>query len=83
MATNYLLYLDDPYQDYDHRCAKIHRRIDDVSAMNDDEAMGVLEAVNQDTRWSAVYDLEKFTVDVCFNGDYSKVYSYSGVTGRR
>ena len=81
-VTNYLLYLEDPYQDYDHRSAKIHRRIDDVSSMNVDEAMEVLEAVNQDTRWSAVYDLEKFTVDVCFSADYSKVYTYSGVTGR-
>lgn len=77
-VTNYPLYPADPYQDYDHRCAKIHRRIDDVSSMNVNEAMGVLEAVNHDTRWSAVYDLEKFTVDVCFSGDYSKTYSYSG-----
>ena len=81
-VTNYLLYPDDPHQDYDHRCAKIHRRIDDVSSMNVDEAMGVLEVVNQDTRWSAVYDLEKFTVDICFSGDYSKVYSYQGDTVR-
>ena len=82
-VTNFPLYKDDPYLDYDHRYAKIHRRIDDVSSMSPNEAMGVLEAVNQDTRWSAVYDLEKFTVTVCFNADYSVSYSYSGTRGKK
>ena len=82
-VTNFPLYKGDPYLDYDHRYAKIHRRIDDVSSMSPEDAMGVLEAVNQDTRWSAVYDLEKFTVDICFNADYSVSYSYSGARGKK
>lgn len=82
-VTNFPLYKDDPYLDYDHRYAKIHRRIDDVSSISPEEAMGVLEAVNRDTRWSAVYDLEKFTVTVCFGADYSVSYSYPGTTEKK
>ena len=77
-AANFPLYRDDKTLDYGHRYAKIHRRIDQVDSMTAEEAMGVLEAVNQGTRWSAVYDLDNFTVDVCFNADYSVTYTYSG-----
>ena len=77
-VANFSLYKNDPYLDYDHRYAKMHDCIDNVSSMTPVEAMGVLSEVSQWTRWSAVYDLEKFTVDICFGEDYSKTYSYSG-----
>ena len=77
-VANFSLYKNDPYLDYDHRYAKMHDSIDGVSSMTPDEAMGVLGKVSQYTSWSAVYDLEKFTVDICFSEDYSKTYSYSG-----
>ena len=77
-VTNFPFYRDDPYLDYDHRYSKIHANIDVVSSMSPQEAMGVLEEVSQGTQWSAVYNLDKFTVDICFDADYSTTYSYSG-----
>lgn len=77
-VANFLLCKNDPYLDYDHRYSKMHASIDGVSSMSSDEAMGVLSDVSQYTRWSAVYNLEKFTVDICFSEDYSKTYSYNG-----
>ena len=58
--------------------SKMHDCIDGVSSMTPGDAMSVLGEVSQWTRWSAVYDLEKFTVDICFSEDYSKTYSYNG-----
>ena len=77
-VTNCPIYKDDPFLDYDHRYSKIHANIDAVSSMSSSEAMGVLEEVNQGTQWSAVYNLDKFTVDICFDADYSQTYSYPG-----
>ena len=77
-VTNFPFYRDDPFLDYDHRYSKIHDQIDGAASMSSEEAMGVLEEVNQGTQWSAVYNLDKFTVDICFDADYSKTYSYSG-----
>ena len=77
-VTNFLLYKSDLTEDYDQRYRKIRRRIDEVSSMTSDEAMAVLEAVYHDTRWSAVYDLENFSVEVCFKGNYEATYSYKG-----
>ena len=75
-VTNFLLCSGK--SDNDMRYTKIHKKIDGVSALTSEDAMGVLKFVNQGTCWSAVYDLEKFSVDVCFNADYTKVYSYQG-----
>lgn len=77
-VVNFPLYLDDLTQDYDQRYAKIRRRIDKADSMTTEDAMAVLEAVNQDTRWSAVYDLEKFSVEVCFMANYDVSYRYEG-----
>lgn len=43
-----------------------------------EEAMALLKKVTEHgaNRWSAVYDLEKFSVEVCFNEDFSKSYAY-------
>lgn len=78
-VTNFPLYHGDTTKDYDHRYAKIHRRIDGADSMTYGEAMEVLEAAMQDsTHWSAVYDLEKFSAEIAFNCDYGKTYSFSG-----
>lgn len=49
-----------------------------LNNMTAEEAMGVLDEVAQSTRWSAVYYLENFRVDICFNEDYSNVFSCDG-----
>ena len=50
-----------------------------IDSMTSEEAMGVLKYAKQSgTHWSAVYDLEKFSVDVCFNIDYDHTYSFEG-----
>lgn len=78
-VTNFQLCQNRPSLDGDQRYAKIHKKTDNINSMTSEEAMGVLKFVSRDTRWSAVYDLEKFSVDICFNGDYSKTYSYEGI----
>ena len=78
-VTNFALYKQDLTQDYDQRYAKIRRRIDSADTMSSSDAMEVLKAVYHDTRWSAVYDLEKFSVDICFNGDYEVCFSFNGI----
>ena len=77
--TNFQLCQDKSSLDADQRYAKIHKKIDGVASMTSEEAMGVLKFVSRDTRWSAVYDLEKFSVEICFNGDYSKSYTFEGI----
>ncbi len=78
-VTNFQLCRNRPSLDGDQRYAKIHNRIDDAASMTSEDAMGVLKFVSRDTRWSAVYNLEKFSVDICFNGDYSKTYTHEGI----
>ena len=41
--------------------------------------MEFLEKVkdNRLTEWSCVYNLDNFTVSICMDGDYTKVYSFS------
>ena len=75
-VTNFLLLPEG--SDPDQRRTKIERSLDSADSMTSEEAMAVLELVNRQTRWSAVYNLEKFSVDVCFNADYSNTINYSG-----
>ena len=78
-VANFELYQGDLNKDYDRRYSKIHKKIDEVDSMTSEEAMGVLKFAKQSgTHWSAVYDLEKFSVDVCFNIDYDHTYSFEG-----
>ena len=39
----------------------------------------ILEKVkdNQITEWSCVYNLDDFTVSICLDADYTKVYTFS------
>ena len=75
-VTNFLLLPEG--SDPDQRRTKIERSLDSADSMTSEEAMAVLELVNRQTRWSAVYNLEKFPVDVCFNADYSNTINCSG-----
>lgn len=76
-VTNHYLFGEDAY-DIDKRYTKIHQTIDGASAFSAEEAMNILHDVYQGTRWSAVYDLEKFSVTICFNGKYDESVSYTG-----
>ncbi len=49
--------------------------------MTNEEAMDYLSKAKQafvysQTEWSAVYDLEEFSVNICFDGNYDKVYTF-------
>ncbi len=77
-VTNFLLYLNRPTLDYDQRYTKIHRNIDETESMTEAEAMSVLKTVSSETQWSAVYDLESFSLKVCFNMDFGNTFSYQG-----
>ena len=85
-VTNFIMYNGAP-MDPDQRYRKMHDKLDSVSAMTSSEAMELLETVNkgtlQEAHWSAVYNLEKFSVKVCFNEDYSNVYSYTGTKSEK
>lgn len=45
-----------------------------------EDAMEVLKAVSskEGTRWSAIYDLDDFEVEACFNADYENKYEFKG-----
>ena len=45
----------------------------------DEEAMAILEKVKNKklTEWSCVYNLDDFTVSICLDADYTKVYTFS------
>ena len=77
-VTNYML--SSGKSDTDMRYTKIHNRIDEVDSMTSDDAMGVLGVVSDSkyTRWSAVYNLDKYSLEVCFNTDYDNKYSFTG-----
>lgn len=74
-ATNYMLYKERTTFTGDNRYRKIHETIDTVDSMSADEAMELLNSVHQMTRWSAVYNLEKLSIDVCFNENYDKKWT--------
>ncbi len=78
-VTNFFLYPGRSTLDPDQRYTKIHRSIDEAETLTSAEAMEILSSVSRDTQWSAIYDLESFSVDICFNMDFDKTHSYSGV----
>lgn len=79
-VTNFVLYGSISSSDPDMRYSKLRRKLDEADSMTAEEAMELLEYVTPHgaNRWSAVYDLEKFSVEVCFNEDFSESYAYSG-----
>ena len=81
-VTNFVLYEHTNTSDPDMRYTKLRKKLDETSRMTVEEAMALLEYVTPHgaNRWSAVYDLERFSVEVCFNEDFSESYVYSGRT---
>ena len=78
-VTNFILFEAPAYRDPDGRYTKLKKALEEKSTATNDEAMEMLGTVKVDwTRWSAVYDLEKFMAEVCFNGDLEKKYEFGG-----
>lgn len=76
-VTNFMLYTVEG-EITDGRYNKLHATLDVKDSMTTEEAMDLLKSVYNMTRWSAVYNLENFTVDVCFNVDMKTTYSFDG-----
>ena len=75
-VTNFLMATGG--SDPDQRRTKIERNLNATDSMTTEDTMATLELVSRQTRWSAVYNLEDFSVNVCFNEDYENTYTYSG-----
>ena len=75
-VTNFLMTTGG--SDPDQRRTKIERNLNATDSMTTEDAMATLELVSRQTRWSAIYNLEDFSVNVCFNEDYENTYTYSG-----
>lgn len=77
-VTNLKLYEGNP--SYCWRYRGMHEVIDVTPSMTSEEAMSLLADVAQsgNVDWSAVYNLENFSVEVCFFEDYSQTYHYEG-----
>lgn len=78
-VTNFPLYEPDYSLDHDGRYATLVSAMEDGKTFTGEEAMQLLDDVSQPdwTRWSAVYDLDGFAVDVCVNEEYDRVYCFS------
>ena len=79
-ATNFVLFEAPATRDPDGRYFKLRKALDENTVDCTDDAMQLLETVKQKdaTRWSAVYDLDDFTAEVCFNADYENRYEFDG-----
>ena len=62
--------------DPDDRLPTIDECLGADRVVAEEDAMTILEKVrnNKMTEWSCVYNLNKFTVDICLDTDYSNVY---------
>ena len=62
----------------DDRLPTIENSLGNDRIVTEKEAMEILEKVkdNQITEWSCVYNLDDFTVSICLDGDYTKVYTF-------
>ena len=61
----------------DERFATIEQSLG-KGTVTEKDAMAVLENVknNRMTEWSCVYNLDNFTISICLDSDYSKVYTF-------
>ena len=60
----------------DDRLSKIEAAVGSGKSISGTEAMEILGKVSyKNTEWSCVYNLDKFTVNICMDADYSKVYT--------
>ena len=84
-VTNFVLFEAPPTRDPDGRYLKLRNALDSEEGIKTkEEAMELLKTVSQKegTRWSAVYDLDNFRVEACFNTDYDKKYEFEGSSGQ-
>jgi hypothetical protein len=65
--------------DPDGRKDTINSCLSDGRKITGEEAMAILDKVHnkQLTEWSCVYNLEDFTVSICLDADYTKVYTFN------
>ena len=62
----------------DGRLGEIEKALGSERTVSGTEAMAILGKVsNRTTEWSCVYNLDDFTVTICMDADYSKVYTIS------
>lgn len=65
----------------DNRMETIEKQLGDTRVVTDKRAMEILALVKSnsmfETEWSCVYNLDDFTVNICLDGDYGKVYTFS------
>ena len=78
VATNVFLYKDRDVRNIDRRYALLSKALEEKENMAAKDAMEALESVSRMTRWSAVYDLDNFDVEICFREDFENCYIYSG-----
>jgi len=64
--------------DPDSRKGTIESCLGSDHVVTEEEAMEILDKVHNKrmTEWSCVYNLEDFTVSICLDADYSKVYTF-------
>ena len=65
--------------DPDDRLPTLEGCLGSGQVYTESEAMALLEKVksNKMTEWSCVYNLDDFTVSICLEGDFEKVYTFS------
>ena len=65
--------------DPDDRKDTIENCLENGRKVTAEEAMAILEEVHNRhlTEWSCVYNLEDFTVSICLDADYTKVYTFN------
>lgn len=65
--------------DPDDRLPTIEKCLGTDRVVTEADAMTILDKAKSKrfTEWSCVYNLEKFTVNICLDTDYSKVYTFS------
>ena len=61
----------------DDRLSTIEKSLGTGRTVSEKDAMAILEKVKNKTmtEWSCIYNLDDFTVSICLDGDYSKVYT--------
>ncbi len=80
-VANFILYdVEDTLKyDYDHRYLTMQNQLKDHPTYTTEEAMNLLSMLKQlgYSRWSAVYNLDQGSLDVCFDSDFETTYSFA------
>lgn len=80
-VTNYIVAPGDYDRgEHDRRHSDINNELSiHHDSLTADEAMHVLNIASQEgfTEWSCVYNLDNFSVDICLDGNYHNVYTFS------